>query len=488
LRGDFIFVGSPGFKENAGKFSILSLESEDTLLELEGESNEALGSSFSVSADGSRVVMAHNGSLSLYDFDGSELLPMKAVPPVVPSVSVTAATLSPDGTQLAVSDNYDHLNKGRVTIYSLTGDESFWVEEVELVDTVNQAMFGSTTCFSEDGDRVAIAAWNRHDGSLSRAGMVRVYHKAVDGSWAPVGGDLEGDVSNLQFGRTIALSGDGQTLVVGSENSAGDGTTRGSVWVYHLADSWTQVGQTIVGDFDKDHFGRSVAVSSDGRRVAGTSYFHNAQRGQVRIFDLDDDGVAWDQVAELEGEVSKDRMGDGQQSLYLSADGSQVAIGVPQLSTSNDAALVEVGAVWVFDLDLARKHLGNHTPSPSAVPTISSTPSPTIMLPTTHAPSQNPTLPVDHSTVSSSAPSIATTLPTEHLVVSTTPYLQSTPSVTPSTEPSAHRSISPTAGPSQGFVAVGVNGSNLRGNPASGSQRDVAGTSAGLILLAIAIF
>ena len=80
------------------------------------------------------------------------------------------------------------------------------------------------------------------------------------------GGDLIGLADGGKFGHDVAISGDGQTIVVSSvlENS-----NAGAVRVYRTSGgAFTQLGETIAGTANNTLYGRSVAISNDGTRFA----------------------------------------------------------------------------------------------------------------------------------------------------------------------------------------------------------------------------
>ena len=67
-------------------------------------------------------------------------------------------------------------------------------------------------------------------------------------------------------GRTVALSADGNTAVVGGSNDINAGAHSGSVWVFvRSGSSWTQQGAKLGGVADGQ--GSSVALSADGNTL-----------------------------------------------------------------------------------------------------------------------------------------------------------------------------------------------------------------------------
>ena len=65
----------------------------------------------------------------------------------------------------------------------------------------------------------------------------------TNGTWAQVGGDIDGEASNDRSGSSVSLSGDGTRVAIGAPyNSNGNGTNSGHVRVYELSgNNWTQL-------------------------------------------------------------------------------------------------------------------------------------------------------------------------------------------------------------------------------------------------------
>ncbi|MEZ9699548.1 FG-GAP repeat protein, partial [Vibrio sp. 10N.286.45.F3] len=78
--------------------------------------------------------------------------------------------------------------------------------------------------------------------------------------------------SGDDFGYSVALSSDGNTLAVGAprEDSNGTGANSGAVYLFrYRASTWTQEAYIKASNTDSDdYFGTSVALSSDGNTLA----------------------------------------------------------------------------------------------------------------------------------------------------------------------------------------------------------------------------
>jgi hypothetical protein len=204
--------------------------------------------------------------------------------------------------------------------------------------------FGRCVALSSDGTRLAVGA-PRNDGGGTDAGHVRVFD-LVGGAWTQVGGDIDGEAADDQFGTSVALSSDGTRLAVGAYLNDGTGSNAGHVRVFDWSGSaWTQVGGDIDGEAAADRFGTSVALSSDGTRLAVGAIYNDgtgSNAGHVRVFK--ESGGAWTKVGDdIDGEAAGDYFG---WSVALSSDGTRLAVGAPQ----NDGGGTDSGHVRVFDL------------------------------------------------------------------------------------------------------------------------------------------
>ena len=162
------------------------------------------------------------------------------------------------------------------------------------------------------------------------------------------GPKLVGSVAggSAQQGFSVALSADGHTAIVGGPtdiNNAGGG----AAWVFtRTGEMWTQQGNKLVGTGAVGtavQQGRSVALSADGNTAIVGGPFDNSNTGS-------NTGAAWvfmrtDGVWTPQGDklVGTGAVGAAEQgsSVALSPDGKSAIVGGP----ADDSG---VGAAWVF--------------------------------------------------------------------------------------------------------------------------------------------
>ena len=166
------------------------------------------------------------------------------------------------------------------------------------------------------------------------------------GEWLQQGSKLTAsdEAGAANFGTTVALSADGNTLAIGGFN---DNVGKGAVWIFTRTNGeWTQQGNKLVGTgYDASggsvSQGWSVALSADGNTMAEGGRQDNSNRGAVWIFTRSG-GVWLQQGSKL---TASDESGAGEfgVSVALPADGNTLAVGGP-----HDGDLTNNGAVWIF--------------------------------------------------------------------------------------------------------------------------------------------
>jgi len=196
--------------------------------------------------------------------------------------------LSDDGTILAIGipSAFTSTDPGRVRVFSW--DETSWSQLGQTLDgDANQDTFGMSIALSDDGSRLIVGApfWPFVKVPAVSA-YARVY-SLLGSTWTPLGLDIEAESLSDGTGVGVAMSGDGDTILVGS--SLGGDSDEGLFRQYTLESGvWTQRGETIYGDENNDFFGWSVDMSSDGITTygAGALYSDNF-RGHVHIVSTD---------------------------------------------------------------------------------------------------------------------------------------------------------------------------------------------------------
>jgi hypothetical protein len=155
----------------------------------------------------------------------------------------------------------------------------------------------------------------------------------------PILSGIEESENECGFGASVALSGDGNTALVGSPRDLGH---KGRVWVFtRTGSTWSAPEQlTGAGEVGEGHFGRAVVVSEDGSVALVSAPSDNNGRGAVWSFTRT--GSGWSTMGEAKitasGEAGQGYFGRG---LAISPDGATALIGAPGDSKY-------AGAAWMF--------------------------------------------------------------------------------------------------------------------------------------------
>ncbi|MCP3938740.1 MAG: hypothetical protein GY708_25615, partial [Actinomycetia bacterium] len=221
---------------------------------------------------------------------------------------------------------------------------SDWVQRGDDIDgPTAQDWSGWSVAMSGDGDTVIIGA--TQNNIAFGAGQARVFDWS-GGAWVQRGSDIDGETASDGSGWSVAMSGDGNTVIIGAPLNDGGGDSAGQARVFDWSGvAWVQRGDDIDGEATNDESGWSVAMSGDGDTVIIGAPGMFAAEGQARV--LDWSGVAWVQRgSDIDGETAGDRSGE---SVAMSGDGDTVIIGAPRNGGSAGQARVLdwSGVAWV---------------------------------------------------------------------------------------------------------------------------------------------
>ncbi len=255
-----------------------------------------------------------------------------------------SVSISSDGSIVAIGypgSGWDGIFAGRVRVYQ--NNNGAWSQLGNDMEGENaDDQFGKSVSLSSDGQTLAVGAPG-NNGSGDDAGHVRVFHYN-SGAWTQIGNDIDGEAAWDYSGDAVSLSSDGSTVAIGAGNNGGNGNGSGHVRVYQNNNgTWTQIGSDIDGEAAGDYFGTSVSLNSDGSIVAigasGNSG-NGENSGHVRVFQ--NNNGTWTQIgSDIDGEAANDFSGS---SVSLSSDGTTVAIG----ATHNDGNGSDAGHVRIF--------------------------------------------------------------------------------------------------------------------------------------------
>jgi gliding motility-associated-like protein len=217
----------------------------------------------------------------------------------------------------------------------------------KLVGTGNNGLTeaGRSVAISADGNTAIVGAPN--DNTQQGAAWIYVRNGNV---WSQQGSKLvgSGSVGRAQQGRSVAISADGNTVISGGYLDNGG---RGAAWIFTRKGSvWTQQGSKLVGTGYDDfilpvNMGFSVGMSADGNTIIMGGPYDTHPRGAAWIFSRKNE--IWSQQGEKLFDEGSPTGGQGI-SVGISADGNTAIVGAPLDNNQQGAAFLyfRTGSVW----------------------------------------------------------------------------------------------------------------------------------------------
>jgi len=149
-----------------------------------------------------------------------------------------------------------------------TGVPAVESQKITPVDTAYNSYFGWSTALSADGKTVAIGAYLDNSPKVD-AGAAYIFVKSGL-SWVQQAKLVASDAyANDALGRSVDISDDGNTIVVGSYQDDDMGSNSGAVYIFvRNGTTWSQqVKLDAIDGAKDDFFGYAVCISGDGKTI-----------------------------------------------------------------------------------------------------------------------------------------------------------------------------------------------------------------------------
>ncbi len=270
-----------------------------------------------------------------------------------------SVALSSDGNTALVGGQGDN-KIGAVWVFTRDATGNWSQQGSKLVgsgysNTLSPFGQGHSVALSSDGNTALVGdPGDSNTGGNYGIGAVWVFTRDAQGHWSQQGNKLVGSGAAGAPGQgvSVALSSDGNTALVGGQD---DNNDAGAVWVFirDTSGNWTQQGNKLVGTgaIGVARQGSSVALSGDGNTaIIGGPYDNGgypSAQGAAWVFTRNGSGNWIQQGTKLVGTGAAGSAGQGS-SVALSSAGNTALVGG---SGDNSG----VGAVWTF----ARDNNGN---------------------------------------------------------------------------------------------------------------------------------
>jgi len=192
-----------------------------------------------------------------------------------------SVALSSDGDTALVSAVGDNYWVGAAWVFTRSGET--WTQQGEKLTgsgEVGEGEFGSSVALSADGSTALVGG----PGDTAEAGAAWAFTRSGE-TWTQQGEKLtDGEAGEGWFGLSVALSGDGNTALVGAPHTGG---VTGSAWVFKRSgEVWIEPGEKLTGGGESGEgwFGRATALSTDGEIALVTGTMDNTGAGATWAF------------------------------------------------------------------------------------------------------------------------------------------------------------------------------------------------------------
>lgn len=347
---------------------------ETKLSASDGATGDGLGTSASISADGTSAIvgaptktygaLTAAGALYVYAYAAGAWSQEAKIIAQSPSANAqfgAVSRISGDGTRLVVSSTGDQ----KVYVYLKSGSNWNYEAELNPLDKSPGDSFGTSLSITADGTRIVVGAPNHDPASTTNAGAAYVFLRSGSPPgpyiWTQEAKLTASDkIANANFGEAVSIASTaGLTVIVGApkDNPTGNPATldAGSVYVFtRNTTTWTQRAKVVASSASpSDAFGSAVSISADSTRFVVGAPLRNSgaviDTGGVYVFTGSE--ATWTQEAALttSDKAASDTFGYG---VSINSDGSKLVSG--SKTSSKGYLFVRAGTTWVqYDLFVA---------------------------------------------------------------------------------------------------------------------------------------
>jgi hypothetical protein len=240
------------------------------------------GISVSLSGDGDTAIVGGDGAAWVYTRSGGIWSQQAKL--VGGNPAAFYASLSGDGNTAIIGEPSDNGNIGDAWVY--TRSDGVWSQQAKLVGTGvigPYAFQGTSVSLSADGNTAIVGG----NGDNDYVGAAWVFTRS-GGAWTQqtklVGTDA---IDQSYQGISVSLSSDGDTAIVGGPfDNVSIGSQVGAAWVFTRSGGiWSQQSKLVgTGAITPANQGRSVSLSGDGSTAIVGGPFDNVSIGAAWVF------------------------------------------------------------------------------------------------------------------------------------------------------------------------------------------------------------
>jgi hypothetical protein len=327
----------------------------------DGRSMEYFGWSIAISGDGNTAIVGAFGANSAYIFtrSGTSWSEQQKIQ-AASDFFGRSVSMSDDGNTAIVGAPYDDTgvtNAGSAYIFTRSGTTWTQQQKIQASDKQADDYFGTSVSISSDGNTAIVGAYGEDTGATS-AGAAYIF------TWSGTTWTQQQKIqaSDKQasdfFGFSVSISEDGNTAIVGAYGEDTGGSDAGAAYIFtRSGTSWSEQQKIQASDKQaSDQFGRSVSISDDGNTAIVGAYLEDTgateedtgvtDAGSAYIFTRS--GTTWTQQRKIQASDKQayDRFG---WSVAISGDGETTIVGATHEDTVGaPTGASDTGAAYIY--------------------------------------------------------------------------------------------------------------------------------------------
>ncbi|CAM1341725.1 T9SS type A sorting domain-containing protein [Tenacibaculum amylolyticum] len=232
------------------------------------------------------------------------------------------------GTPASQSSGF---HRGNIIIFDFDQNTNDWVQVGSLINgTQDYTNLGYDVSLNGSGNTLVAGGPGIYtNGNSGINGVVKIF-TFINNNWVQKGTDIIGNQPSNLFGGDVAISEDGNTIVVGALSDDQNSENSGKVEVYNYINSqWIKKGSSIIGNSNGDRLGSAVQINNDGSKILVGSIGFDNNKGKVELFEFSNNDWKLKENPII-GESNGDKLG---LSITINEQGNLIGVG----TSRNDA-------------------------------------------------------------------------------------------------------------------------------------------------------
>jgi hypothetical protein len=265
--------------------------------------------------------------------------------------TITPSTTEADAGEFSLtftaSDGVNIATSASAFTLAFAGDWTLAAQQAKIQSSDIEALdnFGKSVSISGDGNTAIVGAQKEDTGNTD-VGAAYIFTRSGS-TWTEQAKIQASDKEAYDyFGDSVSISSDGNTAVVGANGEDTGGTNAGAAYIFTRSGStWTQQAKIQSSDIEaSDTFGPSVSLSDDGNTVIVGAWQEDtgaSNAGAAYIFTRS--GSTWTQQAKIQASDPQvaDYFG---YSVSISGDGNTAVVGAHY----EDTGTTNAGSAYIF--------------------------------------------------------------------------------------------------------------------------------------------